>query len=334
MRYITGIKPTGTPHLGNYLSMMKPIFDLARNKDNFIYCFIADGHAMTTQPKSRELERNVDEVCTTLFSLGIQDFSNVILYRQSQVPEIFELFWMLSCFTAKGLLNRNHSYMVETQKNIEKGKDQDDGINAGLFNYPVLMASDILCVDSERVLVGKDQKQHIDITRDVGERVNSFYNKEIFTIPEEYYATDGSESIPGLDGRKMSKSYDNIIPLFCSEKKLRKLIFSIPTNSKDKGEQKYKEESNVCYLLEQFGNDRDIDEMNILLEGGNSWGDVKQLAFDIINETIKEQRNSYEHYIQNKSKIYSYLRENERNIIRPNITKKLQESKDITGLIC
>ncbi len=334
MRYITGIKPTGIPHLGNYLSMMKPIFDLAKNKDNFIYCFVADGHAMTTQPKSKELERNVDEVCTTLFSLGIQKLENVVLYRQSQIPEIFELFWIISCFTSKGLLNRNHTYMVEKQKNIEKGRDEDNGINVGLFNYPVLMASDILSIDSEKVLVGKDQKQHIDITRDIGERMNNFYKREIFTLPEEYYAREGAESIPGLDSRKMSKSYNNIIPLFCSEKKLRKLIFSIPTNSKNVGEVKYKEESDVCYLLEQFGNEKDIDEMNILLEGGNSWGDVKQLAFEVINDNITEYRDMYVHYNKNKEEIYSYLKENERKIIRPNIIKKLQETRDITGLVC
>ncbi len=327
MRFVTGIKPTGTMHLGNYLSVIKPIFDIVEEKENSIYCFIADGHALTTQPKSKKLSKDIEELCKSLFSLKIHKFSNLRIYRQSQIPEIFEMFWFLSCFTSKGLLNRNHSYVVEKDKNIEQGRDDDKGINMGLFNYPVLMASDILSTNAEKVLIGKDQKQHIDITRDITERINGFYKRELLTKPEGVYA--GIDNVIGTDGRKMSKSYNNIIPLFSSDKSMRKKIFSIPTNSKNVGEVKYKEESSVCTLIEEMGNQEQIDSMNSLLEEGNSWGDIKELCYETITGTLEPYRNNYQE-LDNDPKSQELINEyliKEENQIREEVSTYLKVVK-------
>lgn len=333
MRFVTGIKPTGTMHLGNYLSVIKPIFDIAQDKDNSIYCFIADGHALTTQPKSKKLSGDIEELCKSLFSLEIHKFNNLKIYRQSQIPEIFEMFWFLSCFTSKGLLNRNHSYMVEKEKNIEQGKDEDKGINVGLFNYPVLMAADILSTRAEKVLIGKDQKQHIDITRDITERVNSFYKGEVFTKPEGVYA--GIDNVIGTDGRKMSKSYNNVIPLFSSDKSLRKKVFSIPTNSKNVGELKYKEESSVCTLIEQMGSKEQIQNMNEMLVKGNSWGDLKELCYSVVSGTLKKQRENYRELDENPQSLEimnDYLEKEEREV-RKEVSTYLKVIKYQCGFV-
>ena len=207
-------------------------------------------------------------------------------------------------------------------------KDPDKGIFAGLFNYPVLMAADILCLNAHYIPIGKDQKQHIDITRDIANKINHFCKKEIFNIPEEVFLSN--KNVLGIDNRKMSKSYDNTIPLFSSEKKLRKLVFSIPTNSKNVGEVKYREESNITTYFSLFANRQEENEMSRLLENGNSWGDIKELAFQVVNNNLKTIRYNYNN-ITNKN-IEDRLNNDEEKIV-PEIQENVNNLKKELGFI-
>jgi len=317
---LTGIKPTGTPHIGNYFGAILPALELANNYTAFY--FIADYHALTTIKDGAQLKSLSYEVAATWLALGL-DYKKVTFFRQSDVPEVFELQWILSCFTPKGLLNRAHAYKASVDQNLNAEKDADDGINAGLFNYPVLMASDILMFGTNVVPVGLDQKQHIEITRDIAVNFNNTYG-EILTVPEGLIQED-LMTIPGIDGRKMSKNYDNTLPLFLPSKKLRKRVMQIQTDSKSVEEPKNPDECNVFAIYKRFGSKEQIEDLRKrYLTGGLGYGVVKQELFEILDKRFGDKREKYNFYIENPSEVDSILlegAEKARKIARERLNK-------------
>lgn len=286
---LTGIKPTGTPHLGNYLGMIQPALNLVQHYQP-IY-FIADYHALTIMHDRDSLRQHTLELAATWLALGLNP-DEVIFYRQSDVPEIFEMTWILSCFTAKGLLNRAHAYKAANDVNESLGRNLDEGVNSGLFQYPVLMASDILLFDTDVVPVGHDQKQHIEIARDIAIAFNAAYG-EILTIPEAAIKETVS-IIQGLDGRKMSKSYGNTIPLFVDSKQLRKLVMRIVTDSKQPEDPKNPDECNVFAIYQHIADADDVRQMREhYLAGGVAYGAIKQELFELLDAQFADARETY-----------------------------------------
>ena len=303
---LTGIKPTGLPHLGNYFGMYKPAIELAKDFDTRY--FIADYHALNSVKDPGIIKELTYEVAATWLAMGLNPDKS-ILYKQSAVQGTFELATFLSAFTPKGLMNRAHSYKAKVQENQETGKDPDDGVNMGLFTYPVLMAADILQFDSDVVPVGKDQKQHLEMAVDIAQTINHNYEKELLKIPAALIR-ESTGSVIGLDGRKMSKSYNNTIPLFLPEKKLRKLLMKIVTNSQTVDEPKDPDKCNIFALYKLFADKQQQTEMRKKYQaGGMGWGNAKQELFEIMNETIAPIRSKYENLINNKDHIDEVLRE-------------------------
>ena len=256
---LTGIKPTGNPHIGNYFGMYKPAIALTE-KYLGLY-FVADLHALTTTPDRKELQHLIYEVAAGWLALGL-DPDNSVFFRQSDVPEIPECAWMLSCLTSKGLMNRAHAYKAAVDKNLEAERDPDDGINMGLFNYPVLMAADILLYGSDVVPVGPDQKQHIEITRDIAENFNRTYGKTL-KLPDGLYTKDLVD-VPGIDGRKMSKSYGNTITIFADDKTMRKQVMRIVTDSRTPEEPKDHEGDNLFQIFQLFATPERTEEVVVI----------------------------------------------------------------------
>ena len=245
--YLTGITTTGTPHIGNYVGAIRPGIAASKDPSKKNYYFLADYHALAKAEDPDRVHQSSLEIAASWLALGL-DTDNAVFYRQSDIPEIPQLTWILTCMTAKGLMNRAHSYKAQVQANVEnKSKDPDKGINMALYSYPILMAADILMFKSTKVPVGRDQKQHVEMTRDIAQRFNHHYG-EILVIPEAVIGDD-TAVLAGLDGRKMSKSYDNAIQLFADEKRLRKLIMKIKTNSLEPGEPK---DTNGSILYDMF----------------------------------------------------------------------------------
>jgi len=288
---LTGIKPTGDLHIGNYFGAIKPALELAREYD--ARYFIADYHALNTMKDPKELNLTIRQVAAGWLASGL-DPEKVIFYRQSSIPEVFELTTMLMAFTSKGLMNRAHAYKAAVQENSEKGEDTDAGINMGLFTYPVLMAADIILFDSDIVPVGKDQVQHIEMAQDIAQSINANYKQQVLKIPQAGVQED-SAVIPGLDGRKMSKSYNNVIPLFAPEKTLRKTIMRITTNSQSVEEPKNPDESQIYQLYRLFA---DSSEQEALASryraGGMGWGEAKEELFCVVNRTLTPIRERYD----------------------------------------
>lgn len=289
-RALTGIKPTGEPHLGNWLGAIEPALGLARDYDT--YYFIADYHALTTVHDGENLRKYVRDITAAYLAFGL-DPARSVFYRQSDVPEIFELSWILSCFTPKGFMNRAHAYKDFVVRNQKAGKDGDADVNMGLFGYPVLMAADILMFNADVVPVGADQKQHVEFARDIAQRFNANYGQNVFALPEPRIA-ESVKTITGLDGRKMSKSYDNTIPLFLDEKPLQKRINQIVTNSQEPAEPKNPDESHVFalhqLLLDEGGEAR---VRAVYQAGGMGWGQAKKMFFEDLNERLKGPRAEY-----------------------------------------
>ncbi len=301
---LTGIKPSGTPHIGNYLGMIQPALELADTYD--AYYFIADYHALTTVRDPKEMRENSYELTATFLALGM-DPEKVVFFRQSDIPEIFELTWILSCFTGKGLLNRAHAYKAAVDKNIEAGEDPDAGINAGLYSYPTLMAADILLYGSHIVPVGKDQKQHVEMTRDMAQAVNFAYEQDVFVIPDPVIREEVA-IIPGIDGRKMSKSYDNVIPIFSPAKQQRKRIMQIVTDSRPIEEPKNPDEDNVYNIYKYFATPEQDEAMRKkYLAGGFGYGEVKQALFELLEERFGEAREKYDAYMRNPKQLEEVL---------------------------
>ncbi|MCL2265098.1 MAG: tryptophan--tRNA ligase [Treponema sp.] len=288
---LTGIKPTGDLHIGNYFGAIKPALELAKEYD--ARYFIADYHALNTMKDPKELNLTIRQVAAGWLASGL-DPEKVIFYRQSSIPEVFELTTMLMAFTSKGLMNRAHAYKAAVQENNERGDDTDAGINMGLFTYPVLMAADIIIFDSDIVPVGKDQVQHIEMAQDIAQSINANYGRQILKIPQAGVQED-SAVIPGLDGRKMSKSYNNVIPLFAPEKTLRKTIMRITTNSQSVEEPKDPEASQIFQLYKLFA---DAAGQAALAEryraGGMGWGEAKEELFRAANRMLSPIRERYD----------------------------------------
>lgn len=292
---LTGIKPTGEPHLGNFVGAIRPGLQLADSYDS-IY-FIADYHALTTIREPELLKHYSRSVAATWVAAGL-DADRTIFYRQSDVPEIFELTWVLACMTGKGLMNRAHAYKAARDKNREAGKaDVDGGINMGLYNYPILMAVDILIMESDLVPVGKDQVQNVEIAADIAGSFNHVYGSGFkLKIPQAVTPnSDIGKSLPGIDGRKMSKSYGNTIPLFGSEAQLERLIRRIPTDSSPVEAPKNPDSSLAFQILEQFGSAEVVAQTrDRLTAGGMGWGELKNLLFEVLNDQLAPMRDRYD----------------------------------------
>ncbi|MDC0166305.1 tryptophan--tRNA ligase [Gammaproteobacteria bacterium] len=301
-RILTGITTTGTPHIGNYLGAIKPAINLASDFDESFY-FLADYHAIIKNSDSNAVGQSVEDIALAWLSCGL-DTNKSFFYRQSDVPEILELSWILSCVTAKGLMNRSHAYKSATSMNTD---EEDKGITMGLFSYPVLMAADILMFNATHVPVGNDQIQHIEMTRDIAGRFNHIY-KKTFELPEAIIQ-DKNNTVPGIDGRKMSKSYKNIIPLLSSEKQLKKSILKIVTNSLEPGDPKDTKDCTIHSLYTYFASKDEIDELTNAYNEGIGWGDAKNMLFDVINRDIAPIRNKYETLSSDKTLINDLLSE-------------------------
>ncbi len=303
--YLTGITTTGTPHIGNYVGAIRPGIEASKdqNKENFY--FLADLHALAKAENPNRIARSTLEISAAWLALGL-DTDNAYFYRQSDIPEIPELTWILTSMTAKGLMNRAHSYKAQVQSNIDAGaNDNDKGINMALYSYPILMAADILMFKSTRVPVGRDQKQHIEMTRDIAQRFNHNFG-DILVIPDAVISED-TATLSGLDGRKMSKSYDNIIPLFANEEELRKLIMKIKTNSLEPGEPKDTEGSVLYDIFQAFSSTDETKNIEKLYAEGIAWGEMKKILFECINDKLKPARKEYQKLIDNPAQIENEL---------------------------
>lgn len=289
---LTGIKPTGEPHLGNWVGAIKPAIELAKLSDHQAFYFIADYHALTGMKNATDLRHFTYSVAAAWIALGL-DPQQVVLYRQSDIPEVFELNWILACFSPKGLMNRAHAYKAQVQRNQELGVDDiDSGINMGLYTYPILMAADILIMRAKWVPVGRDQQQHVEIARDLAQSFNHQYGTPMFPLPDALI-DEGGAVMTGLDGRKMSKSYGNTIPLFGSAEELRKLVFRIATDSSRPGEAKNPDLSTIFQIYRQVANDQQVEAMRQAYLQGIGWKDAKQALVDVLEESLRGPREHY-----------------------------------------
>lgn len=293
--YLTGITTTGTPHIGNYVGAIRPGIAASLDPDKKNYYFLADFHALAKNEDPDRISRSTLEIAAAWLALGL-DTENATFYRQSDIPEIPELTWILTSMTAKGLMNRAHSYKAAVQANLDCGdNDPDKGITMALYSYPILMAADILMFGASRVPVGRDQKQHVEMARDIAQRFNHHYG-ELFVLPEPLI-DDHTAVLAGLDGRKMSKSYNNTIPLFAPEKRLRKLIMKIRTNSLEPGEPKETAGSTLYDIYKAFATESEAMDIERRYAEGIGWGEMKQLLFEYINDRIGPARAEYERLI-------------------------------------
>ena len=326
---LTGIKPTGQPHIGNYLGMIKPALELA--EDYQALYFIADYHALTTVKNKKELQDLTYQVAATWLALGLNP-DEVIFFRQSDIPEVFELAWVLACFTAKGLLNRAHAYKTIVEDNVAAGREEDKGINTGLYTYPVLMAADILLYGSHVVPVGLDQQQHLEITRDVAMMFNNNY-REVLVVPEAVIRKEVM-TITGLDGRKMSKSYNNVIPIFALSKLIEKQVKRIVTDSKRPEEPKDPDECNVFAIYRHFA---DVDAIEakrqLYLDGGLAYGDMKNELYELLETTFSAKRDQYDRLMGDRAELDKVLEngaEKARDIAVP-IMRKVRKAIGVRG---
>ena len=303
-RYLTGITTTGTPHLGNFVGSIRPSVAASLTSGVQSFYFLADYHALIKCEDPARIQRSTLEIAASWLAAGLNP-EHVTFYRQSDIPEIPELTWLLTCVTGKGLLNRAHAYKASMDKNTAAGREQDDGVTAGLFMYPVLMAADILMFKAHKVPVGRDQVQHIEMARDMGASFNHLYG-EHFVLPEaaidEHVAT-----LPGLDGRKMSKSYDNTIPLFSSREQLKKLIGSILTDSRAPGEPKETEGSALFQIYQAFATPGETEALRKAYADGIAWGDAKQVLFERVDQVIAPMRAHYEELMAHPARIEATL---------------------------
>lgn len=304
---LTGITTTGTPHLGNYVGAIRPAIAMSKDDNITPFYFLADYHALIKCQAPERVRQSSLEIAATWLALGL-DTNNAVFYRQSDIPEILELTWLLTCVTSKGLMNRSHAYKAAVAENETTAEnDPDKGITMGLFSYPVLMAADILLFNASKVPVGKDQQQHIEMARDIGARFNHIYG-EHFTLPQAIIDEKGA-ILSGLDGRKMSKSYQNTIPLFEPEKKLKKLINKIKTNSLEPGVPKDTSDCTLFSLYQAFASAEEVLAVQERYAQGIGWGEMKSILFEKINTEITPARERYEALLEKPTHIEEQLQE-------------------------
>ena len=326
-RILTGITPSGYPHLGNYIGAIKPSLDLLDEKcESFL--FIADLHALIKVWDPVKLDELSKKIAMAWLASGL-DADKTFFYRQSDIPEITELAWILSCVTEKGLLNRAHAYKAAIDQNKESGKkDYEEGISLGLFSYPLLMACDILTPNATHVPVGKDQQQHLEITRDIALKFNKRY-EEVFNLPEGVISSD--HFVQGIDGRKMSKSYNNIIPLLGTEEELKKSVMKIVTNSQEPGEKKEWKENTLFSIYSSFANEVQIADLKAKFNDGIGWGDAKLILFQDLNEILLPIREKFQDLQTRESDIEELLQENAKKVRKFTIPF-LEKIKSVVGL--
>ena len=331
-RILTGITTTGTPHLGNYAGAIRPAILASRDAAADSFYFLADYHALIKCDDPLRIQRSRLEIAATWLACGL-DAERVTFYRQSDVPEIPELTWLLTCVTAKGLLNRAHAYKASVDKNVENGEDPDAGVTMGLYSYPVLMAADILMFNAHKVPVGRDQIQHVEMARDIAQRFNHLFGngREFFTLPEAVI-DEQVATLPGLDGRKMSKSYGNTIPLFVPREELRKLVFSIVTDSRAPGEPKDTEGSALFQLYQAFASKEETAAFAQAYADGIGWGDAKQRLFERVDAEIAPLRERYNTLMARPGDIEDILRDGARRLRERYATPLLAQLRHAVGL--
>lgn len=330
-RILTGITTTGTPHLGNYAGAIRPAIEASREASADAYYFMADYHALIKCDDAERIERSRQEIAATWLACGL-DPERVTFYRQSDIPEITELTWLLTCVSAKGLLNRAHAYKAAVDKNLEQGEDPDAGITMGLYSYPVLMAADILLFNAHRVPVGRDQIQHVEMARDIGQRFNHLFGKgkTLFALPEAM-VEERVATLPGLDGRKMSKSYDNTIPLLGTAKALKGAISRIVTDSRLPGEPKEAEGTPLFTLYSAFATEEQCAVFRADLLAGLSWGEAKERLFVLLNEQLAEPRDYYQRLMAKPTELEDILQAGALKA-RKVATPFLQQLREAVGL--
>ncbi len=331
-RVLTGITTTGTLHLGNYVGSLRRAIAASREPGVEAFYFMADYHALIKCDDPDRIERSRLQIAASWIAAGL-DTDRAVFYRQSDVPEITELTWLLTCVTSKGQMNRAHAYKGAVDANVAAGEEPDAGITMGLYSYPILMAADILMFNAHRVPVGKDQIQHIEMARDVAQRFNHLFGKgrDFFVLPEAH-VDEEIELLPGLDGRKMSKSYDNVIPLFeGGAKALKEAIARIVTDSKLPGEPKEPEGTTLVTIFDAFATPEQRAAFRAELRAGLAWGEAKQRLFDLIDAQIGPMRARYEELMANPEAVEAVLlkgAERARAIARP----LLEELREAVGL--
>lgn len=328
---LTGVKATGMPHLGNYLGAMKPALGMAVAPDTRSLFFMADYHSLIDVHDPLVLQNYTRELAAAWLACGL-DPKKTIIYRQSDIPEIFELTWILNCFSPKGLMNRGHAYKARIAENTEAKKpDPDYNVTMGLFTYPVLMAADILMFDTDQVPVGEDQLQHLEITRDIAQKINHQYGP-LLKVPTGVVRKE-TKLVPGLDGRKMSKSYNNHIPLFLEKDKMRSMIMKIKTDSTPPEAPKSTEGSIIFDIYKEFATPAEVEALAARYAKGIGWGEAKQALFEVVDREIEPKREVYKHYMGNPADLDKLLvqgADQARAIAKP-ILAKLKKGIGITG---
>ncbi len=331
-RVLTGITTSGTPHLGNYVGAIRPAIEASQSHDVDAFFFLADYHALIKCEDPDRIARSRLEIAATWLAGGL-DANRVTFYRQSDVPEIPELSWMLTCVTGKGLMNRAHAYKASVDQNLAKGVEEDDGINMGLFSYPILMAADILMFNAHKVPVGRDQTQHLEMARDIAQRFNHLFGRghDFFVLPEAVIAEDVA-TLPGLDGRKMSKSYNNTVPLFeGGAKALKSAVAKIVTDSRGPGEPKDADASHLYLIYKAFAKPAEASAFRDELIGGMGWGDAKQSLCVRIEEEMGPLRDHYADLMAHPDRIEEILQEGARKA-RAIATPFMKELRHAVGL--
>ncbi len=303
-RVLTGITTSGTPHLGNYVGAIRPAVQASLAPGAQSFYFLADYHALIKVGEPARIQRSTLEIAATWLAAGL-DPARVVFYRQSDVPEIPELTWLLTCVTGKGLLNRAHAYKASVDKNHAAGNDPDAEVTAGLFMYPVLMAADILMFKAHKVPVGRDQIQHIEMARDIAQSFNHLYGEHL-VLPEAVIEASVA-TLPGLDGRKMSKSYDNTIALFAPREQLRKQIMGIVTDSRAPGEAKETQGSALFEIYQAFASEAETAALRQAYADGIAWGQAKELLFERIDREVAPMREAYEGFMNNPAQLEEIL---------------------------
>jgi len=303
-RVLTGITTTGTPHLGNYVGAIRPTVQASRNPATQGFYFLADYHALIKCDEPSRIQRSTLEIAASWIACGLEP-ERVTFYRQSDIPQIPELTWLLTCVTGKGMLNRAHAYKASVDKNHAAGHDPDADVSAGLFMYPVLMGADILMFKAHKVPVGRDQIQHIEMARDMAASFNHLYGEHL-VLPEAVIE-ESVALLPGLDGRKMSKSYDNTIPLFAPPAQMRKLIAGIVTDSRAPGEPKQTEGSALFQIYQACASAEETADLGAAFAQGIAWGEAKHILFERIDAEIAPMREHYQALINNPAQVEAVL---------------------------